>query len=102
MEKMTDFDTEQEKCICLKKACYEYAKEHFRGKTFFNINRQTFINVSKRGLDEWYSKSKSLEQIISICHLDEILKFSVYTHSAENEHKKDRSRAFFDYYECCV
>ena len=37
MEKMTDFDTEQEKCICLKKACYEYAKEHFRGKKYLAI-----------------------------------------------------------------
>ena len=99
---MNQSNLEHEQLLKLKKHCYKQAEERFRGKAFFNIDRQTYIHVSKVGLDEWYSKSKSMEQIISICWLNKILEKAKYTHSAENKHKNDRSGAFFDYFECRV
>jgi hypothetical protein len=57
----------------LKKACLTYAKENFQGKRFLNKKTHREILVSRDGLDEWQSKSKSREQILSIKRLDEML-----------------------------
>ena len=54
----------------LKMKCLEYAEKNFRGKKFKNTSSGHEIQVSKKGLNEWFSKSKSEEQIISIKFLD--------------------------------
>ncbi|MCQ2242463.1 hypothetical protein [Treponema sp.] len=82
----------------LKTDCFDYAKKYFSGRKFTNKHTGYEIEVSKRGLNEWVSKSKSEEQILSIKRLDEILENAKYTHSSANVHNpKDKS--VFDYYE---
>ena len=91
---------EYEKFKAFKTLCFNYARENFQGKTFFNINTNIDILVSRTGLNEWFSKTKTLEQAESIKFLDEILLNAVYNHHAENEHpKKGDEKSSFDYYD---
>jgi hypothetical protein len=55
-----------------------------KGGGFLSFNKETGreIIVSKDGLGEWKTKSKSREQILSIKILDNLLKNSTYTHDA--------------------
>jgi hypothetical protein len=57
----------------LKKECFNYAREHFQGKKYPNADTGREILVSRDGLDEWYSKTKSREQSLSIRILDDLL-----------------------------
>lgn len=90
---------EHEKFKAFKTACFDFAKEHFQGKSFLNENRNVQIKVSRTGLNEWFSKTKTYEQAESIKHLDEILEKAVYDHSSKNVHpKKGDENSTFDYY----
>jgi hypothetical protein len=60
----------------LKTACFAYARENFQGKRFLNKETGRKILVSRDGLDEWESKSKSRAQILSIKKLDALLQES--------------------------
>ena len=58
------------------------------------------ILVSRTGLNEWFSKTKTFEQAESIKHLDEILTNAVFNHHSKNEHpKKGDEKSSFDYYD---
>ena len=82
----------------LKRTCLEYAEKQFRGKYFKNLSTGHEIEVSKKGLNEWYSKSKSMEQILSIKRLDEILINAVYSHSAKNTKNTELNAPSYEYY----
>lgn len=82
-----------------KTFCFSYARETFQGRTFRNESKNIDILVSRTGLNEWFSKTKTYEQAESIKHLDEILRKAVYNHHKENEHpKKGDEKSTFDYY----
>jgi hypothetical protein len=57
----------------LKRECFSYAKERFQGKKYLNHDTGREILVSRDGLDEWYSKTRSREQALSIKILDDLL-----------------------------
>jgi hypothetical protein len=57
----------------LKRACFNYARARFQGKKYLNGDAGREILVSRDGLDEWYSKTKSREQALSIKILDDLL-----------------------------
>jgi hypothetical protein len=57
----------------LKKECFRHAREMFQGKYFNNIDTARDILVSRDGLDEWYNKTKSRDQALSIKNLDKLL-----------------------------
>lgn len=93
-------EAEHEKFKAFKTFCFNYARENFQGKTFRNGNKNVDILVSRTGLNEWFSKTKTYEQAESIKHLDEILKKAVYNHHKKNEHpKKGDEKSTFDYYD---
>ncbi len=86
----------------IKKECLEYAEKNFRGKSFKNLSTNAEIEVSKKGLNEWYSKSKSLEQILSIKKLDEILTNAIYSHCSTNTKNKEVNAPTYEYYKYSI
>ena len=78
--------------------CLEYAEKKFRGNVYKNISSGHEICVSKKGLNEWFSKSKSYEQIISIKSLDLILKNATYSHASENTKNHEQNAPSYEYY----
>lgn len=83
----------------LKIECLEYAEANFRGKTYKNISSGHDIQVSKKGLNEWFSKSKSEEQILSIKSLDIILINAIYSHSSKNTKNEEQNAPTYEYYD---
>ena len=82
-----------------KENCFAVAKERFQGKSFFNIDKGVEIKVSRTGLNEWFSKTRSYEQAQSILCLDVILQEALYSHSSANAHpKKGDEKSTFDYF----
>ncbi|MGF7108247.1 hypothetical protein [Treponema pedis] len=73
----------------LKNAVFDYAREHFQDKHYINRATQEAIYVTRNGLDEWYSKTKSREQILSLKILDRLLESAHY--DAETDDNKNRS-----------
>jgi uncharacterized protein YjhX (UPF0386 family) len=69
----------------LKRACYAHAKATFQGKTFINIETGRPISVSRSGIGEWRTKSKSREQILSIKILDKLLEDAHFDHDADDK-----------------
>ena len=86
----------------LKRDLYHWAKETLRGTSIINTESGNVIEITSQGIDEWYSKSKSEEQIKSINLLTEILKAARYTHSSENIHSTLKNAPKFEYYECPI
>jgi hypothetical protein len=68
-----------------KKECFDYAREHFQGKKFTNKATGREIIVSKDGLGEWKTKTKSREQTLSIKILDKLLENGLFDHDAEDK-----------------
>jgi len=68
-----------------KRYCYDYARKHFQGKTFTNKASGFDIVVSKDGLGEWKSKSKSREQVLSVKILDKLLENCIFDHDAQDK-----------------
>ena len=84
----------------LKRSLYKWAKENLRGITVINELSGNTIEISTQGIDEWYSKSKSEDQIKSITLLPEILKAAKFTHQGNNVHSERKNAPKFEYYEC--
>lgn len=90
----------QDELHTLKRSLYKWAKENLRGVTVVNELSGNTIEISTQGIDEWYSKSKSKEQIKSITLLPEILKAARFTHHGKNVHSERKNAPKFEYYEC--
>ena len=84
----------------LKRSLYKWAKENLRGTSVVNEISGNIIEISTQGIDEWFSKSKSEEQIKSITLLPEILKAAQFTHKDNNIHSDRKNAPKFEYYEC--
>ena len=81
-------ETHREKTLTvheLKKDCLINARKHFQGKKFTNKTTEREIIVSKDGLGEWRSKSKSREQVLSIKILDKLLENGIFDHDADDK-----------------
>ena len=91
---------EHESFKAYKTDCFNFARKMFQGKTFKNKNKKVNILVSRTGLNEWFSKTKTYEQSESIRFLDKILEDAIYNHSAKNEHpKQGDENSSFDYFD---
>ena len=69
-------ETDEEKQLSnreLKTECFLYARGRFQGKSYKNTDTGREILVSRDGLDEWYNKTKSRDQALSIKNLDKLL-----------------------------
>jgi hypothetical protein len=69
-------ETEDEKVLSvkeLKDVCFTWALQHLRGKYFLNKSINKAIMVSRDGLGEWKTVTKSRDQAISIKTLGELL-----------------------------
>ena len=72
----------------LKDSIFNYARKHFQGKIYINKDTNTEIYVTRNGLDEWYSKTKSREQSLSLKILNKMLEGAKY--DATTSDKKER------------
>ena len=75
------WETEEEKQLDvkdLKKAKFSWALDNLRGKSFFNRSINKEISVSRDGLGEWKTTTKSKEQALSIKILDKLLENAVF------------------------
>ena len=90
----------QDELQSLKRALYSWAKKNLRGLSVVNELTGNKIEISAQGINEWFSKSKSEEQIKSITLLPELLKAAKYTHNEKNIHSKRKNAPAFEYYEC--
>jgi hypothetical protein len=81
----------------LKRYYFGYARKTFQGKQFTNKQTGREIQVSREGISEWKTKTKSREQILSIQKLDWLLKNSRFIKTAKDS-KARRHIAGFDYY----
>ena len=89
----------QDELYTLKRSLYKWAKENLRGMSVVNELTGNAIEISTQGIDEWYSKSKSEEQIKSITRLPEILRAAKYSHKGDNVHSDRKNAPKFEYYE---
>jgi hypothetical protein len=83
----------------LKASCYEYAKAHFQGKKYHNKEANSLIIVSRDGLGEWKTKSKSRDQILSIKILDQLLENAAFSH-AEPDKLNRKNITGISYFNC--
>lgn len=72
----------------LKAKYLAFAKKWFQGNSYHNADTDTDIRVSRDVLDEWQSKTKSREQILSIKVLDKLLETAVETNTVKD--RRDR------------
>ena len=80
---------------------FDLARQQFQGKKFTNIGTGREIIVSKDGLGEWKSKSKSREQVLSIKILDKLLENGVFDHDAEDKyHRKNIEKVSYFHSSC--
>ena len=82
-------ETTEDKALdnaALKDKYMSYAKEHFQGNSYHNADTDTDIRVSRDIIDEWRSKTKSREQILSMQALDKLIESAVQTNTAEDRH----------------
>ena len=82
-------ETAEDKALdnaALKNKYLSYAKEHFQGNSYHNADTDTDIRVSRDIIDEWQSKTKSREQILSMQALDKLIELAVQTNTAEDRH----------------
>ncbi|MBO4706872.1 MAG: hypothetical protein J5647_14125 [Spirochaetaceae bacterium] len=86
----------------LKRELYKWAKQNLRGQKVTNVDSGNIIEISAQGIGEWYSKSKSEEQIKSITLLTEILQSARLTHTSKNTHSERKNAPTFEYYECPI
>jgi hypothetical protein len=62
----------------LKAACFMFARSHFQGKFFRNNSVNRNITVSRDGLGEWKTVTKSRDQSLSIKIVDALLENADY------------------------
>lgn len=85
--------------VDLKKECYDYARKNFQGKKFTNKETGRGIIVSKDGLGEWKTKTKSRDQILSVKILDKLLENATFSH-AEPDKLNRKNIAEISYFDC--
>ena len=90
----------QDELYTLKRSLYKWAKDNLRGKIVINELSGNSIEISSQGIDEWFSKSKSEEQIKSITLLSEIRRLAKFRHNSDNIHSTRKNAPEFEYYEC--
>jgi hypothetical protein len=98
-------ETETEKGLSnheLKKDCFNYARDNFQGKKYLNSDTGREILVSRDGLDEWYSKTKSREQALSIKILDDLLTSSKLSKSETDRKGRDDIQSMDRFSRNCV
>ena len=78
----------------LKKECFLYARENFQGKLFKNAYTGRDILVSRDGLDEWYNKTKSRDQALSIKRLDKLLENGRLSDRSDDNYKRQYVEGF--------
>jgi hypothetical protein len=101
--KVIESDREKTQSIYeLKKECFDYARNHFQGKKFTNIATGRDIIVSKDGLGEWRSKSKSREQILSVKILDKLLEYGIFDHDTDDEQGRKNIEKILYFNSPCV
>lgn len=83
----------------LKATIFDYARKQFQGKSYVNKNTGDTIRISRDGLSEWKTKSKSREQILSMKILDRLIINAQKVSDAE-ELKQRRDILGYDYYSC--
>jgi hypothetical protein len=93
-KKLTDYE--------LKKMCFGYAREHFQGKKYLNNDTGREILVSRDGLDERYSKTRSREQALSIKILDDLLTSSTLPRPETDRKKRIDIQAMDHFSRNCV
>lgn len=84
-------ETAEDKALenaALKDKYMAYAKEHFQGNSYHNADTDTDIRVSRDILDEWQSKTKSREQILSMQALDKLIESAVQTNTTEDRENR--------------
>ena len=85
-------ETTEDKALenaALKDKYMAYAKEHFQGNSYHNADTDTDIRVSRDILDEWQSKTKSREQILSMQALDKLIESAVQTNTIKDKYAKE-------------
>jgi len=83
------WETEEEKKLSdrnLKNKCFDFARQHFQGKKFKNKSIQKDIAVSRDGLSEWKTVTKSRDQAISIKILDSLMKSGTFWKEEPSKH----------------
>ena len=78
----------------LKRECFLYAREKFQGKFFKNADIERDILVSRNGLDEWYNKTKSRDQTLSIKGLDKLLEDGKFIERSDDNYKRQYVEGF--------
>lgn len=92
----------QDEIYALKRKLYQWAKVNLRGTSVKNEENGNIIEISTQGINEWFSKSKSEEQIKSILLLPQMLKTAKFSHSEKNIHSESKNAPEFEYYECPI
>jgi hypothetical protein len=90
-------ETDHEKGLSnkeLKKECFLYARKKFQGKFFKNTDIGRDILVSRNGLDEWYNKTKSRDQALSIKGLDKLLENGKFINRSDDNYKRQYVEGF--------
>jgi hypothetical protein len=78
----------------LKRECFIYARRCFQGKSYKNVDTGRDILVSRDGLDEWYNKTKSRDQALSVKNLDKLLKNGKKIDQSEDNYKRQYVEGF--------
>lgn len=73
----------------LKEKYKAYAKENLQGNSYHNADTDTDIRISRDIIDEWQSKTKSRDQILSIQALDKLIETAVEINTVKD--RKGRS-----------
>jgi hypothetical protein len=90
-------ETDQEKRLTdreLKRECFLFARGNFQGKLFNNTDTGRDILVSRDGLDEWYNKTKSRDQALSIKRLDNLLENGKLIDQSGDNYKRQYVEGF--------
>jgi hypothetical protein len=86
----------------LKKECFQYARRNFQGKLFNNSDTGRDILVSRDGLDEWYNKTKSRDQALSIKKLDKFLENGKKIDRLDDNYKRQYVEGFVYFSVSCT
>ncbi|MGI5173132.1 hypothetical protein H0R92_05975 [Treponema sp. OMZ 840] len=84
-------ETAEDKALdnaALKDKYMNYAKAHFQGNSYHNIDTDTDIRVSRDILGEWKSKTKTREQILSMQILDKLIESAVETNAVDDKENR--------------
>ena len=90
-------ETDREKGLTdreLKRECFLYARKNFQGRLFKNTYTDRDISVSRDGLDEWYNKTKSRVQALSIKRLDSLLENGKLIDQTSDNYKRQYVEGF--------